>query len=300
MKHVLLTGATGFLGSHLLEALLTQGYQVTILKRTTSDTWRIQHLLGQVSTFDIDVVPLEEAFKAGNVNTCIHVACSYGRNSEPANRIIETNVVFGVALLECCIKFGVKAFINTDTFFNSKNLSGHLNEYSLSKRQFCEWLSSYSSRMSIINLKLQHVYGPKDGPNKFVSWLIQSIKNEVARIPLTDGSQNRDFIYVKDVVCAYLKVLEVDHQSAAFKEYDVGTGCKVSVKDFASIIYNEMSKSRTINTVLGFGDLQAPDGEIEDVQPDIDDLLKLGWHPAYKQVDGVIELLVQEGIMPND
>jgi nucleoside-diphosphate-sugar epimerase len=44
-KRVLLTGATGFLGSHLLEALLKQDYKVVILKRSTSDTWRINHLL---------------------------------------------------------------------------------------------------------------------------------------------------------------------------------------------------------------------------------------------------------------
>lgn len=54
LKTILLTGATGFLGSHLLEALLKQHYNVVILKRSTSNAWRIQHLLDQVISYDVD------------------------------------------------------------------------------------------------------------------------------------------------------------------------------------------------------------------------------------------------------
>ena len=50
---ILLTGATGFLGSHLLESFLHQGFEVVILKRSTSDTWRISHLIEKIKSYNI-------------------------------------------------------------------------------------------------------------------------------------------------------------------------------------------------------------------------------------------------------
>ncbi|MFK5948574.1 MAG: GDP-mannose 4,6-dehydratase, partial [Methylococcales bacterium] len=68
MKNILLTGATGFLGSHLLEALLNESYQVVILKRSTSDTWRINHLLEQVKSYDVDIQNLDLAFSEQSIH----------------------------------------------------------------------------------------------------------------------------------------------------------------------------------------------------------------------------------------
>ena len=59
---ILLTGATGFLGSHLLESFVQQELDVIILKRTTSNTWRIDHLLDKVKVWDIDTVAFETVF----------------------------------------------------------------------------------------------------------------------------------------------------------------------------------------------------------------------------------------------
>ena len=55
---VLLTGATGFLGSHLLKALVSKGYEVVVLKRSTSDMWRLKGFEHTFKSYDIDQVPL--------------------------------------------------------------------------------------------------------------------------------------------------------------------------------------------------------------------------------------------------
>jgi len=78
-KTILLTGPTGFLGSHLLQALLNEGYKVIILKRSFSDTWRINHLLDNLKSYDINKTPLEKPFEENKIDIIIHTATNYGR-----------------------------------------------------------------------------------------------------------------------------------------------------------------------------------------------------------------------------
>ena len=76
---ILLTGATGFLGSHLLEALLAREYQVVILKRSFSNTWRINHLLDRVHSYDVDNVSVEKVFDKHKIDIVnIHFAGPMG------------------------------------------------------------------------------------------------------------------------------------------------------------------------------------------------------------------------------
>lgn len=276
MKHILLTGATGFLGSHLLEALLRQGYLVTILKRSASDTWRIKHLLDSVTAYDVDVQPLEEAFKPKKVDAVIHTACSYGRKGEPAHSVVETNLLFGLRLLDAA------TFFNTDIFFNTDTLSPkYLNAYSLSKKHFVEWLKQRSSEIKVVNLKLEHMYGPKDDQTKFVPWVISQLEQNVERIPLTEGRQLRDFIYIDDVVSAYLLTLEKASKLDAFSEFDVGSGRLTEVRKFVAELYEVFKgKNPDLRTVLGFGDIPLRSGELMEVTVDNSAIKNLGWMPS--------------------
>mgnify|MGYP000088413255 CR=1 FL=1 len=281
---ILLTGATGFLGSHLLGALLVIGYDVVILKRSFSDTWRIDHLLERINFYDIDKVPLEKPFKDNKIKTVIHTAINYGRKGEKITEIIETNLMFPMRLLE------IAALFNTDTFINTDTLQyKYLNTYTLSKKQFVEWLKTFSKKIQTINLKIEHMYGPKDDKSKFVTWLISELINNRDEIKLTKGEQKRDFIYIDDVVKAYIKILENKDKFSGFTEFDVGTGKQVRIKDFVIKTKQLISSilGIEVRTNLNFGAIPYRECEFMEIEEDIKPLLDLGWKPEVELEEGI-------------
>lgn len=286
-KTVLLTGATGFLGSYLLEALLLKGYKLVILKRTTSKVWRIEHLMSQVIYYDVDIQPIELAFTDQRIDYVMHTACHYGRNNDCLSQIVETNLMFSLRILDACIKF------NTDTFFNTDTLlSKHLNTYSLSKKQFVEWLRQYSDKIQVVNLKLEHMYGPKDDVSKFVPWVISQLKKNVPEIKLTSGDQFRDFIFIDDVVSAYICTLENIESLGSFSQFDVGTGKLISIKNFIMKVKQRFEKVFEINkTVLLFGAIPKRPGELNTVNVNNKALIDLGWEPRYSIEQGIGKML---------
>ena len=194
---VLLTGATGFLGSHLLKALVSKGYEVVVLKRSTSNMWRLKGFENTFKSYDIDRVPLQKAFEEQYIDTIIHTACMYGRKGESIQQILKTNLMFGIELLSTAIDFSTKYFLNTSTLLDKQ-----INAYALSKKQFEEWLKLASNKIQVVNLKLELMFGEQDGNDKFTSWILNELQQEKNIIPLTAGTQKRDFIYIDDVVSA--------------------------------------------------------------------------------------------------
>ena len=287
LPRVLLTGATGFLGSHLLDALLNRGYDVVILKRSTSNIYRIQHVIDSVASYDIDLKSLEVAFKEQKIDVVIHTAGQYGRNGCSIAEIIESNVVFGASLLDACLKYSVGTFINTDTM-----LQPYLNNYSLSKKHFVDWLRQHSDRVRIVNLKIEHMYGTKDDDSKFVAWFLSQLREGVSEIELTSGKQKRDFIYVSDVVSAFLAVLDKNETLSKFSELEVGTGQAISVREFVErlLCFYQKYDSKS-QTKLLFGAIPYRKGEAMSVSVDITDLKKIGWQPMVSLDDGLSRII---------
>ncbi|HBA61032.1 MAG TPA: epimerase [Elusimicrobia bacterium] len=287
--NVLLTGATGFLGSHILEMLLSgEGIKVTALKRSFSSLERITHLVSDPSLkmYDIDRTALPEIFAAEQIDTIIHAATEYGRGDPSCIKAIDTNLVFPVQLIEEGIKHGLKTFINTDSYFNKENLSYfHLINYSLSKKVFLKWLHHFSKSIKVCNLVLEHLYGEGDSRAKFVPMLIDAIAvNPQERLALTYGHQKRDFVYVSDVVSAYRTVVDfAEKNSFRFKTFEVGTGVSTSIKEFAETV-KEVSGSPTF---LDFGALPYRDDEIMNSFADPIELKNLGWKPAFSLKEGL-------------
>ena len=285
--NILLTGATGFLGSHLLEALLEKGCKVIILKRSTSNPWRILHLLDQVSSYDIDKQPLELAFEQKNIDVAIHAAGQYGRGDCSISKIIEANVIFGVNLMDACLRHNVKTFINTDTM-----LLPYLNNYSLSKKQFVEWLKQYSDRIQVVNLRLDHMYGVKDDDNKFVAWVLSQLKENTQEIKLTLGEQKRDFIYIDDVVSAFMIVMDKRRGLPQFSEFDVGTGRLVSVRKFVErMVFHCKKTNPKLQTKLLFGAVPCRKGEAMSVAVDATGLNEIGWQSKIELDEGINKII---------
>lgn len=294
---ILLTGATGFLGSRLLAGLLAQGHDVVAVKRSFSDTFRIKHLLGheKLRLFDIDLCDPRVMFETYSIDAIIHTATEYGRSNTPVFRILEANLILPLRLAELGIDHGVSCFINTDSYFNKGNSSySNLLNYSLSKKSLLIWLNQLSSKLKVINVVLEHIYGPYDSNSKFVENLIQQIAiQRVPRVSLTHGHQRRDFVYVDDVVSAFLKIVEYGRtHEFLFKSFEVGTGQSIQVRDLAEMI-KTLSHS---TTALGFGDIPYRSDEIMDSKADISQLHELGWSPVYSLHDGVEKILTEYAV----
>ena len=282
---ILLTGATGFLGSHLLKALVNKGYEVVVLKRSTSNMWRLKGFENTFKSYDIDQVPLRKVFEEQYIDTIIHTACVYGRKGESIQQILETNLMFGIELL------------NTGTFFNTGTLLyKYLNYYALSKKQFEEWLQLASDKIQVVNLKLEHMFGEQDGNDKFTSWILNELQQEKNIIPLTAGTQKRDFIYIDDVVSAYLTCLEQAPQLKAFNDIEVGTGVLTPVKTFVTLVKNTLEKLKgsPIETQLNFGALPYREGEIMEPQVDNSMLCSLGWQPKRSLEENIEQFVKNE------
>ena len=286
---ILLTGATGFLGSYLLESFISLDFNVIILKRSTSFTVRIKHLLNNVIYYNADLLSnLDDVFIQNKIDIIVHTACSYGRSNESLKEIIDTNLIFGINLMELGIKYKVKTFINTGSL-----LPRNVNNYSLSKAQLIDWLKINSSKIQVINLKIEHMYGPNDDNKKFLPWLINEMQSGTENINLTSGIQKRDFIYVDDVVTAYNLIINNCEKLGNWNEFDIGTNSYVNVKDFVIQIAKNLENTHNIKILsrLKFGVIDYRDGDIMIPLLDNSKLLNMGWVPKTSLKEGIKKVL---------
>lgn len=288
LKKILLTGATGFLGSHLLESFLSQGYEVAILKRSTSDLWRISHLLDKVKAYDTDKIKLIVIFEEFIPEIIVHTACIYGRKNETTIDVVNTNLIFGLQLLEESIKNNVKTFINTDSL-----LPRNINDYSLSKAQFTDWLKKKSFQIQVVNFKIEHMYGVKDDDKKFIPWLIHKMIYSDEEINLTSGIQKRDFIYVTDVINAYNLIIQKCELLPLWNEFEIGTNTFTEVKEFVLIIAKLLEKkyNKVISPRLNFGSIPYRKEEVMVPRLNNTDLIALGWEYKVNIKEGVEKIL---------
>jgi CDP-paratose synthetase len=283
--NLLVTGGTGFLGSRIVRRLLADGHEVSVLKRSFSDTRRIADVLGRVSAYDIDRCDPSAFFEGKRIDALLHTATCYGRKEESAGELLDANVVFPIRLMETACRSGVKAFFNTDTF-----LPAEMNGYALSKRQFRDWgrRIGKSLGMRFVNIRVDQFYGAGDDDSKFPMMVILKCLNNVPELPLTEGTQTRDFIHVDDVAEAFLLLLRKTHSNgAALQEYDVGTGRPIRVREFVETAHR-LTGSKTL---LSFGAVPYRENEPMDLVQDTAPLASLGWKCNIGLEDGIHSII---------
>ncbi len=288
-KRILLTGVSGFLGSHLAKALLADGHEVVALKRKKSSLSRIESIVPDIVFFDIEGLDFDQLFRdCGKINTIIHTATCYGRNNESVSDIFAANTEFPLRLLDAGNRVGVEMFLNTDTI-----LDEYLNLYALSKNQLVQWGKFFSmhEKIRFWNIRLEHFYGPNDDPTKFSAYVINSCLGNAPELRLTKGEQKRDFIYIDDVVSAYIVLLgKMDSFNSAFVEFDVGSGRSVSIREFVETVHRITASK----THLDFGALPYREGEVMNSEADITELAALGWQCQYDIEAGLIKVIEKE------
>jgi len=285
-SRLLLTGATGFLGSHLARTLLEAGYDLVLLKRSFSDTRRIADLLSNCNVYDVGRTPLEKVFRDGKIDIIIHTATCYGRKGQSLSEIVDSNVVFPLRLLETATGAGVQIFFNTDTFFNRQDIPcDSLPGYVATKRQFVDLARVSPLRPTrFVNVQLEHLYGPDDDDSKFVPQILHRLIANSGALDLTAGEQERDFIYIDDAVSAFLLLLEIAGKGPTpFQHYDLGSGTATSVRTFVQLARRLSGSTSQLN----FGALPYRPHEIMNSVADIQPLVAAGWRPRFSVEDGL-------------
>ena len=283
-RKILLTGATGFLGSHLSKRLIEDGNEVLAIKRTTSSIIRLGAFASEIQWLNSETLKVDSL---RHVDAVIQTATCYGRKEETAEELLSVNTLFPLRLLDLAFRSDVGAFINSDT-----SLPAFLNTYSLSKKQFLMWGKFFATSRSFpfMNVRLEQFYGAFDDPGKFTSYVIKGCLNKTNELKFTDGSQLRDFIHIDDVVNAYMTLLSTKEPN--FSEFELGSGYSISIRKFAETV-KHLCKA---NTRLEFGAIPYRYGEIMHTKANISKLTALGWSCLHNLESGLLQVIEKESI----
>lgn len=277
---ILITGASGFLGGHLLKKMKEKGHEIIIVKRENFYS-NVGFKIDQ-SIQCISISNLEKILKNQKpIDVALHLAALYENNDTSISQICKANLTFAVSVLDAALALGIKRFINVGTA-----LPKNINAYSLSKNQFPEWgeLLAGEGKIQFINSILHNIYGPGDSPKKFPEFIVSSCLKNLKSVDLTEGTQIRDFIFIDDVVNAYIVLIESGHSSlSGYSTIPVGSGEPISIKDFV-IKVRGITKS-TIN--FNFGSRPIRKNEPMWLVADTTNLIKLGWRNTTSIEDGL-------------
>jgi CDP-abequose synthase len=273
--NVIVTGASGFIGKQVTKSLLMDGFRVYAITRHTSQPYELPDLVWTSWESYLEVIsPDHEVFAV------VNLATTYGNGNESWSEILKCNVTQPLEIFRYAMRLGAKKIISADSFFGkSKYDYQHLLSYINSKNKLVDSTKKLISNKDVtfINLRLEHVFGANDGPNKFVTKLIKDFQSEKNKIALTDGMQKRDFIYIYDVVGAFMSVMKHVFP-AGFTEYEVGTGNSIELKLFCLALADAF---RVSADTLYFGALDHRPNEIMDSSADTESLISIGWTPTW-------------------
>ena len=288
---ILLTGASGFLGSAIARHLSQLGNDVALLLRPNS---QLNRLHGQEAFFDIGRCATDEDLNAFvrsvSPEVVIHTACYYSRLGETYLQLADANVRLGLLIIQALlsIKHPI-TFINTGTA-----LAPNVSPYALSKHHFSQWgrmiAEQSAGQLRFVNVLLQHMYGPGDDTSKFVSHVLHACHRNDLELNLTAGEQKRDFIYIDDVVSAYSTLIYRRNELEPALDIEVGSGVALRVRELVDIIHR-LTGSRT---KLCFGSLPYRTNEPMHCQADLSRMSLLGWEPSHGIEAGLKQTIEQE------
>lgn len=290
---VFLTGATGFIGSHVARRFVEEGCAVTALVRVGSSLRRIADIVGKIKLLEGDLSAarmLEAPLKADLPDVCLHLAWY----AEPGNYLnaVENldHVRWSLDLLRVLSSVGCPHVIIAGTCFEHDTEMGYLAESSPKRPQSLYAASKYAlhliaerfQRLQHQRLSWGHIFfqhGPWEDERRLVPYIIQRLLSGESCL-LSHGNQIRDYLHVDDVANAFWLIAKTGSEGS----FNIGSGRPVTVAQVAEGI-GELLQRREL---LKFGARPAPDGDPNFVCANIHRLKSItGWSPRYSLRTGL-------------
>lgn len=255
MKKVLVTGATGFVGSALTRKLIEQQLEVHVLIRQHSDMWRIKDLDRNLNLHRVDLrdlATLKKIVKDINPDVIYHCATHGGFHYQKNTaEIIESNFLGTVNLLIACQEIEFDYFVNTGSSseygvknhaLSERDLPVPMGDYAVSKVAATLYCQSVrlQRELPVITLRLFSPYGPWDAQSRFIPYVIKSFLNHESPQISTPQSV-RDYVYIEDVVDAYLKFLNLSYLNCDI--INIGSGNQTKLQEVVEIVQCKTSSS---------------------------------------------------------
>jgi UDP-glucose 4-epimerase len=312
---VFITGGAGFIGSHLCDALLAQGHQVSILDNmSTGSAANIAHIKDQIEIHQGDIrdADLVEKLMAP-ADLVLHMAAALGVNTILENPIesVSTNFTGSEVVLTAATKLDKRIIIASTSEIYGKNPKQPLNEESdrvVGAPQKIRWTYSdakaleeaiahalfLTKQLKVTTIRLFNTVGPRQ-TGRYGMVLPRFVQSALINKPITiygDGTQSRVFCHVADAVRAILTIAKTD--STIGEVYNIGGVGETTIKQLADKII-ERTKSTSTITFTPYDDAY-PAG-YEDMQRRVPDTTKIknsiGWSPA-NTLDSIIDDVAAE------
>lgn len=296
--NVLITGGAGFIGSHVSDLLLEEGYSVTIVDNLS--TGSILHLNREAEFVAADICDegMDAIFQRVRPHIVIHLAAQTSVTKSLIDPLddAKTNVAGTLRILDNCVKHHVKKVIYASSAavygipialpLNEDHPLQPLSFYGLSKLTSEHYMKLYHSLhgLQYTILRLANVYGPRQdaaGEGGVVSIFLSRLLNRLTPAIYGDGEQTRDFIYVKDIAHAIFAAIGRGDGGC----YNVSTGAATSI--------NSLLRLACSVTGSPYAPEYYPARRGDIVHSILDHSLaseRLNWLPAYSLEAGLIEM----------
>lgn len=303
-RRVLVTGGAGFIGSHVCDAYLRCGWEVTALDDLSRG--RPDNLSPGVRLVEMDVrsPDVRDVFREGRFDVVNHHAAQVDVRISVAQPRLDASInIDGILnLLECAIDAGVQRFVFVSSggvvYGEPETLPAPrsapkrpLSPYGVSKLSSEHYL--YASRklhgLEYAALRYSNVYGPRQDPHGeagVVAIFSQRIHAGEILTIYGDGEQTRDYVFVRDVAEANMLVSEVELPDPTDLDdvaFNVGTGSETSVNELARTLVDISGEACEIEHAA------ARPGELLRSSLDCAELRALGWAPARTLREGLRE-----------
>ena len=237
---ILVTGATGFIGTNLTREL-RKNNDLFILGQFEGDPEKLG-LPGIVMTDDIQ--RLADYIKSNEIEGIIHLASLYltVHTPEHIKNLVSSNVYFGTAVIEAASLAGtVKWFLNTGSIWQNYNTKGTeynpVNLYAATKQAFIDMAKYYTDVFGIrfCTLKLCDTYGPNDTRKKIFK-LFKDYSESGEVLKMSPGEQLIDLLYITDIVAGFSQLAKLLSIGEDLKdEYVLSSGKQIPLKELAQI-----------------------------------------------------------------